>query len=79
MTMAKELVISSTHFLRKNIHKHTWVSSNRIMKNQIDHVIISKKHMSCISNVRSYKGANEDIDLILKIALFIKMEAIIKD
>ncbi|XP_008179458.1 craniofacial development protein 2-like [Acyrthosiphon pisum] len=70
MAMSKELGISSTYFPRKNIHKHTWVSPNELTKNQIDHVMISKKHMSCISNVRSYRGADADTDHYLIIAHF---------
>ncbi|XP_008179496.1 craniofacial development protein 2-like [Acyrthosiphon pisum] len=70
MAMSKELVISSTYFPRKNIHKHTWVSPNGLTKNQIDHAMISKKHMSCISNVRSYRGADADTDHYLIIAHF---------
>lgn len=70
MAMSKELVISSTYFPRKNIHKHTWVFPNGLTKNQIDHVMISKKYMSCISNVRSYRGADADIDHYLIIAHF---------
>jgi len=70
MAMSQELVISSTYFPRKNIHKHTWVFPNGLTKNQIDHVMISKKHMSCISNVRSYRSADADTDHYLIIAHF---------
>jgi len=44
MAMSKELVISSTYFPHKNIHKHTWISPNGLTKNQIDQVMISKKY-----------------------------------
>ncbi|KAL4142514.1 hypothetical protein QTP88_004958 [Uroleucon formosanum] len=70
MAMSKKLVISSTYFPRKDIHKHTWVSPNELTKNQIDHVMISKKHMSYISNVKSYRGADADTDHYLIIANF---------
>jgi hypothetical protein len=33
-----------------------------ISKNQIDYVMISKKHMSYISNMRSYRSADADIN-----------------
>lgn len=59
MAMSKELVIGSTYFLRKNINKYTWISPPVITRNQINRDMISKKHMSCISNVRSYRGADE--------------------
>lgn len=82
--MLKELVICSTYFPRKNIHKHTWISLNGLTKNQIDHVMIIKKYMSCISNVRNYKGADADTDHYVIIAHFrmpyiIEMETIIKN
>lgn len=70
MAISKELVINSTYFPRKNIHKHTWVSPNGLTKNQIDHVMINKKHMSCISNMRSYRGSDADTDHYLIIAHF---------
>jgi len=34
------LVITGTLFPHKNIHKATYVSPNRITRNQIDHVLI---------------------------------------
>lgn len=39
MAMPEELVISSTYFLRKNIHKYTRISPNGITKTQIDHIM----------------------------------------
>ena len=38
-----ELVVTGTLFPPKKIHKATWVSPNRITRNQIDHVLINKK------------------------------------
>jgi len=60
--VSKDLVVSSTFFPRKDIYKQTWVSPNAMTKSQIDHVIINKRHKSCISNVRSYRGADGDTD-----------------
>jgi len=59
---SKDLVVSSTFFPRKYIFKHTWVSPNVKTKNQINHVIINKRHKTCITNVRSYRGADGDSD-----------------
>jgi len=39
LALASNMIISSTCFPRKNIHKETWVSPNGMVKNQIDHVL----------------------------------------
>lgn len=39
-------------------------------KNQIDHIMISKKHRNAISNLRSYRCADADTDHYLLIAQF---------
>lgn len=68
--ISRELVISSTYFPRKNIHKHTWSAPDGRTKTQIDHVIIDKRHQSSITNVRTYKGADRDSDHYLVVAKF---------
>ncbi|XP_025405340.1 craniofacial development protein 2-like, partial [Sipha flava] len=45
---SQELTISSTYFPRKYIHKYTWVSPNGRVHNQIDHIMINKRHASFI-------------------------------
>lgn len=60
--VSKHLVVSSTFFPRKDIHKQTWVSLNTVNKSQIDHVKIEKCQKSCVSNVKSYGGADRDMD-----------------
>ena len=56
--MSKNLIISSTFYPRKNIHKQTWVSPDGNTLNQIDHVMIDKRRASRIMNVRMYRGAS---------------------
>lgn len=58
--MTNGLTLSSTYFLRKDIYKQTWITPNRVVKNQIDHIMIKNKQKSCIQNVRSYRGADAD-------------------
>lgn len=68
---SKNLIVSSTYFPRKAIHKHTWKSPDGRTQNQIDHILINKRHGSCIHKVRSYRGADADTDHYLLYAKFI--------
>lgn len=68
--VSKHLVVSSIFFPKKDIHKQTWVSSNTINKSKIDHVIIEKRHKSCISNVKSYRGEGGDTNHYLVVMDF---------
>jgi endonuclease/exonuclease/phosphatase family metal-dependent hydrolase len=56
------MVISSTCFNRKNIHKATWSSPGSAMKSQIDHVLIDGRHASDVLNVRTYRCRATDIE-----------------
>ena len=53
-----ELVIIGTLFPPKNIHKATWVSPNRITRNQIDHVLINERLRDSVKDTRVYSSAN---------------------
>jgi len=64
----KDMIISSTTFPHKKIHKVTWKSPDEKTTNQIDHVLIQKRFRSCITNVRSFRGADYDTDYFLIIA-----------
>lgn len=68
--MTNGLTLSNTYFPRKDIYKQTWVASNRVVKNQIDHVMIQSKRKGYIQNVRSYRGADVDSDHYLIIERF---------
>lgn len=60
-----DLVIKSTMFPHKNIHKITWISPNNRIKNQIDHILINRRRQSSIEDVRTYRGADADSDHLL--------------
>ncbi|KAE9542653.1 hypothetical protein AGLY_002564 [Aphis glycines] len=60
--ISKNMVVSSTRFPRKNIHKETWLSPGGRYSSQIDHVLIENKHKTIIKNVKSYRGADADTD-----------------
>jgi Reverse transcriptase (RNA-dependent DNA polymerase) len=55
------MVISSTVFRRKNIHKATWISPGERVKTQIDHLLIDSRHASDVLNVRSFRCRARDI------------------
>lgn len=59
--------IMSTHFPHKEIHKETWVSPNGNVRNQIDHVLIDRRHKTSILDVHSLRGAEcgSDHNLVL--------------
>jgi endonuclease/exonuclease/phosphatase family metal-dependent hydrolase len=59
---SKNLFVGSTKFERKDLHKATWKAPNGQYETQIDHVLIDKRHLSSLLNVRTYRSANIDSD-----------------
>ncbi|XP_054082672.1 uncharacterized protein LOC105219245 isoform X1 [Zeugodacus cucurbitae] len=51
-----------TRFQYKKIHQATWLSPDRITRNQIDHVVIDGRHVSSVFDVRTLRGPNIDSD-----------------
>jgi len=62
------MVIGSTMFQHKKIHKPTWTAPDRSFESQIDHMVIDARHMSDLLDIRSYRGRNLDSDHYLVIA-----------
>jgi len=56
------MLIGSTMFQHKNVHKPTWTAPDRSFESQIDHMVIDARHMSDLMDVRSYRGGNVDSD-----------------
>jgi len=59
--MTRNIVVSSTTFPNKDIHKETWVSPSGQIKNQIDHVIVNKRIKRYIMNVRMHKREQRNV------------------
>jgi len=53
---SKNLVVKSTVFPHRNIHKYTWTSPDGKTHNQIDHILIDRRRHSNIPDVRSFRG-----------------------
>ncbi|XP_058127717.1 uncharacterized protein LOC131291223 [Anopheles ziemanni] len=59
---SRGMVVRSTFFPRKDIHKATWRSPDLRTCNQIDHVLIDGRFFSDVTNIRSYRQPNVSSD-----------------
>jgi hypothetical protein len=59
---SKDLVVKSTMFPHRNIHKYTWTSPDGKTHNQNGHVLIDRRWHSSIFDVRFFRGADCDTD-----------------
>jgi hypothetical protein len=62
------MIVGSTTFDHKDIHKMTWKSPDGNTLNQIDHFIIDARHLYNLMDVRTYRRANVDSDHYLVIS-----------
>jgi len=65
---SKNLVVKSTMFPHRNIHKSTWTSPDGKTHSQIGHILIDRRRQSSILHVRSFRGADCDTDHCLVVA-----------
>jgi len=65
---SKNLVVKSTMFPHRNIHKYTWTATDIKTQNQTDHVLIDSRWQSSVLDVRSFRGAECDTGHYLLIA-----------
>jgi hypothetical protein len=57
---SKNLIIKSTMFPHRNIHKHNWTSPDGNTHNQIDDILIDRRRHSNVLAVRSFRAADCD-------------------
>ncbi|XP_075167965.1 uncharacterized protein LOC142240141 [Haematobia irritans] len=72
------LFIGGTKCIHKKIHKYTWESPDGRMRNQIDHILISKLFLGCLLDVRTMRGADIDSDHNLILGTFKLRPAAVK-
>jgi hypothetical protein len=65
---SKNLVVKSTMFRHRKIHKYTWTSPEGNTHMQIDHVLTDKRRDSSTLDVRSFRAADCDTDRYLVVA-----------
>lgn len=73
--LGRDLAVTGTWFQHKDIYKITWRSSDNKICNQIDHILVDRRHCTNVCDVRSMRGAEIESDHFLvraKIRLKIK-------
>ena len=65
---SKTLVVKSTKFSHRNIHKHTCTSPDGQTHNQTDDILIDSRWHSSILDVPLFRGADCDTDHHLVVA-----------
>jgi endonuclease/exonuclease/phosphatase family metal-dependent hydrolase len=72
--ISKGLNVRSTTFAHKDIQKDTWYSAEGRTANQIDHILISIRFRSAITNIRALRGPDNGSDHnLLKINFKVKL------
>jgi hypothetical protein len=65
---SKNVVVASTLFNHKDIHKMTWRSPDGQTFNQIDLLLIDARYVSNVMDVRTFRGASTNSDHYLLIS-----------
>lgn len=62
LAASTNMIISSTKFIHPKYHKVTWISPDQKSWSQIDHILITRRKQTSITDVRTYRGAHADSD-----------------
>ena len=73
-TVSKGSNVKSTTFPYKDIHKETWYQADSRTTNQTDHVLISNRFRSAITDIRALRGPDTGSDHnLLKVNFRVKL------
>ena len=61
------MIVSNTTFLIEKVLRATWNSRDVMMNTQTGHALVDIWHGTCLQDVRSYIGADDDVDYNLVI------------
>jgi hypothetical protein len=65
---SKHLIVKSTMFPHRNVHKCIWTSPDENTHNQIYDILIGRRRHSSVLDVRSFSAADCDTDHYLVVA-----------
>lgn len=58
--LLQEMIVGSTWFAWRQVHKQTQITPNETNFNQIDKVPIKRRHLSALMNLGAYKEVNRN-------------------
>jgi len=60
--LGRDLDVTKTWYQHKDIHKVTWRSPDNKMRNQINYILVERRHCTNVCGVRSMRGAEIESD-----------------
>jgi hypothetical protein len=76
LAIQNNMIVMSTQYQHKGIHKGTWIAPDLATINQIEHILINENKRNVVEDVRSMRGLNCNFDNFL-IKTVIKQKLII--
>ena len=58
--LGRELAVMETWYQPKDINKVTWRSPDDKICNQVDHILVDRRHCTNVCDVRSKRGAERE-------------------